>query len=66
VIAYTSGRAQVKQLLAEYRPKAGAHASLRDFHDRLLCCGSTTLCVLGPELLADLSKPLAEIRARAG
>lgn len=66
VIAYTSGRAQVEELLAEYRAKAGAHASLRDFHDRLLCYGSTPLSIVGPELLADLSKPLAEVRAGAG
>ena len=39
VIAYTSGRAQLEALLAEYWARAGA--SLRDFHDRLLCYGST-------------------------
>ena len=66
VIAYTSGREQVEELLAEYRARAGAQASLRDFHDRLLCYGSTPLSIVGPELLADLSKPLAEVRARAG
>jgi Bacterial protein of unknown function (DUF885) len=63
VIAYTAGRAELEGLLAEYRSKAGAGASLRDFHDRLLCYGSTPFSVLGPELLADLKKPLAEVRA---
>ena len=66
VIAYTSGRAQLEALLAEYRARAGAGASLRDFHDRLLCYGSTPFSIVGPELLADLSKPLAEVRAAAG
>jgi uncharacterized protein DUF885 len=66
VIAYTAGRAEIEALLAEYRAKAGERASLRDFHDRLLCYGSTPLSVVGPELLADLAKPLAEVRAGAG
>jgi hypothetical protein len=65
VIAYTAGRAQLEALLAEYRAKASAAASLRDFHDRLLCYGSTPFSIVGPELLADLAKPLAEVRARA-
>jgi uncharacterized protein (DUF885 family) len=65
VIAYTAGRAELEGLLAEYRSKAGAGSSLRDFHDRLLCYGSTPFSVLGPELLADLTKPLAEVRATA-
>jgi hypothetical protein len=65
MIAYTAGRAQIEALLAEYRAKAGAGASLRDFHDRLLCYGSTPLSVVGPELLADLAKPLAQVRAGA-
>jgi uncharacterized protein (DUF885 family) len=65
VIAYTSGRAQIESLIVEYRAKAGAGASLRDFHDRLLCYGTTPLSIVGPELIADLSKPLAEVRASA-
>jgi hypothetical protein len=65
VIAYTAGRAQLEALLSEYRAKAGANASLHDFHDRLLCYGSTPFAVVGPELLADLAKPLAEVRAGA-
>jgi uncharacterized protein (DUF885 family) len=63
VIAYTAGRAEIEALLSEYRAKAGAGASLRDFHDRLLCYGSTPFSIVGPELLADLAKPLAEVRA---
>jgi uncharacterized protein (DUF885 family) len=66
VIAYTVGRGQIEALLAEYRTKAGAGASLRDFHDRLLCYGSTPISVVGPELLADLAKPLEQVRASAG
>jgi uncharacterized protein (DUF885 family) len=66
VIAYTAGRAQLEYLLAEYRAKAGKDASLKDFHDRLLCYGSTPFSIVGPELLADLAKPLAEVRAGAG
>jgi hypothetical protein len=65
-IAYTAGRAEIEDLLSEYRAKAGAGASLLDFHDRLLCYGSTPLSVVGPELLADLAKPLAVVRAGAG
>jgi len=66
VIAYTAGRAEIEALLSEYWARAGAGASLRDFHDRLLCYGSTPISVVGPELLADLAKPLAEVRASAG
>jgi uncharacterized protein (DUF885 family) len=66
MIAYTAGRAEIEALLAEYRAKAGAAGSLREFHDRLLCYGSTPVSVMGPELLADLAKPLAEVRASAG
>jgi len=65
-ISYTAGRAQLEALLAEYRARAGAGATLRDFHDRLLCYGSTPFSIVGPELLADLAKPLAEVRASAG
>jgi hypothetical protein len=65
MIAYTAGRAEIQTLLAEYRAKAGAGTSLREFHDRLLCYGSTPISVMGPELLADLAKPLAEVRASA-
>jgi hypothetical protein len=65
VISYTVGRAQIEQLLSDYRAKTGAGASLQDFHDRLLCYGSTPLSIMGPELLADLAKPLAEVRTNA-
>lgn len=65
VIAYTAGRAQIEALLTDYRAKAGANASLRDFHERLLCYGSTPLSIVGPELLADLTRSLAEVRASA-
>lgn len=66
VVAYTAGRAQIEALLAEYRIRMGARASLRDFHDRLLCYGSTPLSVVGPELIAGLSQPLSAVRAAAG
>ncbi len=66
MIAYTAGRAEIEALLAEYRAKAGAHASLREFHDRLLSYGSTPISIIGPELLADVSKPLSEVRVGAG
>jgi len=65
VIAYTAGRRQIETLLPEYWAKAGANASLHDFHVRLLCYGTTPLSIVGPELLADLKKPLAEVRASA-
>jgi uncharacterized protein (DUF885 family) len=65
VIAYTAGRAQIEALLTDYRAKAGANASLRDFHARLLCYGSTPIAIVGPELLADLTKPLAQVRVSA-
>jgi uncharacterized protein (DUF885 family) len=65
VISYTAGRAQLETLLSEYWAKAGAGASLLDFHDRLLCYGSTPFSIVGPELLNDLAKPLAEVRAGA-
>jgi uncharacterized protein (DUF885 family) len=66
VIAYTAGRRQIETLLPEYWKKAGASASLHDFHTRLLCYGTTPLSIVGPELLADLDKPLATVRTSAG
>ena len=65
VIAYSVGRLQIENLLAEYLRRKGADASLHDFHDRLLSYGTTPLAILGPELLADLDKPASEVRAAA-
>ena len=65
VLAYTVGRLQLEQLLAEYQHRMGDKGSLRDFHDRLLSYGSTPFSVVGPELLADLDKPASAVRAVA-
>jgi uncharacterized protein (DUF885 family) len=65
VIAYTVGRAQIEELLAQYQRRMGDKGSLKDFHDRLLSYGTTPLSIVAPELLADLSKPAAEVRAAA-
>jgi uncharacterized protein (DUF885 family) len=65
VIAYTVGRLQIEQLLANYQQKTAGHGSLRDFHDRLLSYGSAPFAVVGPELLADLDKPASAVRAAA-
>jgi hypothetical protein len=65
VISYTVGRNQLEALETQYREKMGAQASMLDFHDRLLCYGTTPFAVVGPELMADLSKPLAQVRAAA-
>ena len=65
VIAYTVGRLQLEQLLAEYQHRMGDKGSLRDFHDRLLSYGTTPFSVVGPELLADLDKPASAVRAVA-
>jgi uncharacterized protein (DUF885 family) len=65
VIAYTVGRFQLETLLAEYLVKAGDHASLHDFHDRLLSYGSVPFAICGPELLKDLDKPASAVRAAA-
>ena len=65
VIAYTAGRAQLEDLLAQYQRKAGDRASLRDFHDRLLSYGSVPFAILAPELLADLDKSAAQVRTAA-
>ena len=65
VIAYTVGRQQIETLLGEYLVRMGARASLRDFHDRLLSYGTTPLAIVGPELLADLSKSASAVRAAA-
>jgi|KBSSwiStaDraftv2_1062776.scaffolds.fasta_scaffold01222_24 uncharacterized protein (DUF885 family) len=64
-IAYTVGRWQIQQLLADYLQKTGGKGSLHDFHDRLLSYGSTPLAIVGPELLADLDKPASAVRAAA-
>jgi hypothetical protein len=66
VISYTVGRQQLELLEHDYFTRAGAHASLQDFHNRLLCYGTTPLAIVGPELLADLALPLAVVQARAG
>jgi len=65
VIAYTVGRYQLESLLAEYMLRMGARGSLHDFHDRLLSYGSTPFVIIGPELLADLDKSAAQVRAAA-
>lgn len=65
VIAYTVGRLQLEELLAQYQRRMGERGSLHDFHDRLLSYGSTPFAVVGPELLADLDKPASEVRANA-
>jgi uncharacterized protein (DUF885 family) len=65
VIAYTVGRAQLEDLLAEYQQKTGGAGSLRDFHDRLLSYGTVPFSIVAPELMADLKKPAAEVRAAA-
>jgi len=64
-IAYTVGRWQIQQLLSQYIQQTGTRGSLHDFHDRLLSYGCTPLSVVGPELLADLNKSAAEVRAAA-
>jgi uncharacterized protein (DUF885 family) len=64
-IAYTVGRWQIQQLLSQYIQQTGARGSLHDFHDRLLSYGCTPLSVVAPELLADLGKSAAEVRAAA-
>jgi uncharacterized protein (DUF885 family) len=65
VIAYSVGRLQIENLLAEYLRRMGERGSLRDFHDRLLSYGTTPLAIVGPELIADLDKPSSEVRAAA-
>jgi hypothetical protein len=65
VISYTVGRNQLESLETQYREKMGSQATMLDFHDRLLCYGTTPFAVVGPELMADLSKPLAQVRAAA-
>jgi len=65
VISYTVGRFQLESLLGDYLAREGSKASLYDFHTRLLCYGTTPFAIVGPELLADLDKPLADVRAAA-
>ncbi|MBD5632998.1 MAG: DUF885 family protein [Candidatus Eremiobacteraeota bacterium] len=65
VISYTVGRFQLESLLGDYRTRMGAKASLKDFHERLLCYGTTPFAIVAPEFLADLDKPLAQVRAAA-
>jgi len=64
-ISYIVGRQQLETLLGEYMLKMGSKGSLLDFHDRLMCYGTTPYAIVGPELLADLKKPVAEVRAAA-
>jgi uncharacterized protein (DUF885 family) len=64
-IAYAVGRQQIEELLESYLQKTSGQGTLHDFHDRLLSYGSTPLAIVGPELLADLDKPVAAVRAVA-
>jgi len=65
VIAYTVGRQQLELLEHDYFAILGARGSLQDFHDRLMCYGTTPLAIVAPELLNDLSKPLRTVQAAA-
>ena len=65
VLAYTVGRLQLEELLAQYQLRMGDKGSLHDFHDRLLSYGSTPFSIVGPELLGDLDKPASAMRAVA-
>jgi uncharacterized protein (DUF885 family) len=65
VISYTVGRLQLENLLSQYMLQMGSRGSLHDFHDRLLSYGTTPFAVVAPELLADLAKPAAAVRATA-
>ncbi len=65
VLAYTVGRRQLEELLAEYQLRTGDKGSLHDFHDRLLSYGSVPFTIVAPELLADLDKPASAVRAVA-
>ncbi len=65
VLAYTVGRRQLEELLAEYQLRTGDKGSLHDFHDRLLSYGSVPFTIVAPELLADLDKPASTVRAVA-
>jgi uncharacterized protein (DUF885 family) len=65
VIAYTVGRLQLENLLSEYMLRMGDKGSLHDFHDRLLSYGTVPFAIVAPELLADLNKPAAAVRAAA-
>jgi uncharacterized protein (DUF885 family) len=64
-IAYSVGRLQIENLLGEYLRRTAGRGSLRDFHDRLLSYGTTPLSIVAAELLADLDKPLSEVRSAA-
>jgi hypothetical protein len=66
VVAYTVGRQQLELLEHEYFAAVGSQGSLEDFHDRLMCYGTTPLAIVAPELLADLHKPLAAVQSAAG
>jgi uncharacterized protein (DUF885 family) len=66
VIAYTVGRQQLELLEHNYFVAAGAQASLEDFHDRLMCYGTTPFSIVAPELLADVHEPLADVQRAAG
>lgn len=65
VIAYTVGRQELELLEHDYFATLGSRGSLQDFHDRLMCYGTTPLAIVAPELLDDLSKPLSTVQAAA-
>jgi hypothetical protein len=65
VISYTVGRLQLENLQAQYMARMGTRGSLHDFHDRLLSYGTTPFAIVAPELLADLDKPVSQVRKAA-
>jgi Bacterial protein of unknown function (DUF885) len=65
IVSYTVGRQQLELLEHAYFAAAGAKGSLEDFHDRLMCYGTTPLSIVAPELVADIQKPLSAVLAAA-
>ena len=66
VVSYTVGRQRLELLEHDYFAMLGTKGSLEDFHDRLMCYGTTPLAIVAPELLADAHKPLHDVQAAAG
>ena len=58
-ISYKVGQRVILQLRDEVRAREGAAFDLKDFHNRVLDCGSVGLEVLREEVLARRARPRA-------
>ena len=50
---YAVGKAQIEELLVQYRAKKGSDFNLQAFHDDLLSHGTVPVSIVASEMLAE-------------